>query len=230
MRKSFLVLAITIAATLITAGCSKGADETQPAQTTTDASPGESSTVQAGEIKSGDAPEDSGDEVPEEVPIKAAGTITEVGEDSITVDSSSGTYIGEMVLIIDPENTLILDGADGLPVELKDVRTGGFEAYLGPAMTMSLPPQTTPEMVIVNIGEGQNAPQYVVAEGKVDDGQGRQTLTGADQTKYTLAGSVDIRPFLTKNLVRLEDIGPGSRCLVWMNDEGDVDRIVLFGE
>ena len=33
-----------------------------------------------------------------------------------------------------------------------------------------------------------------------------------------------------KNIVALEDIERESRCLVWMNDEGDVDRIVLFGE
>ena len=35
---------------------------------------------------------------------------------------------------------------------------------------------------------------------------------------------------MTKNIVLLEDIATDSRCLVWMNDEGDVDRIVLFGE
>lgn len=42
----------------------------------------------------------------------------------------------------------------GLPVDVKDVQAGdSFEAYLGDAMTMSLPPQNTPDIVFVNVPE-----------------------------------------------------------------------------
>lgn len=236
MRKRYFVLAMSIAAAMMAGGCSKGASDTNPtnnteaAQTETEAQQ-ESSSMSDSEKASYYASENSQEEDLAQGPVKVEGTITQVGEDSITVDSNSETgYIGEMVLMIDPDSTLVLDGVNGLPVQLSDVQLGTFEAYLGPAMTMSLPPQTTPYAVIVNIPEGQTPPQYVVAAGKVDDVQGRQTLTGVDESQYTLARSVDVQPFLTKNIVKLEDIDTDSRCLVWMNDEGDVDRIVLFGE
>ncbi len=231
MRKRYFMLAMGIAAAMMAGGCSgKGADANTEAAST-EAGAQESSSMSDSEKASYYASEEAGDETISDAPVKVEGTILEVGEDSITVDSTSDTgYIGEMVLLIDPENTLVLDGVNGFPVELKDVQIGTFEAYLGPAMTMSLPPQTTPYAVIVNIPEGQYAPQYVVAAGPVDEVQGRQTLIGADETTYTLTRNVSVQPFLTKNIVRLEDIDTDSRCLVWLNDEGDVDRIVLFGE
>ncbi len=230
MRKKYFVLVLGIAAAVMAGGCSGGADSKTEAAST-EAGAQESSSMSDSEKASYYASEESSEETVSDAPVKVEGTILEVGEDSITVDSTSDTgYIGEMVLMIDPESTLVLDGVNGFPVELKDVQIGTFEAYLGPAMTMSLPPQTTPYAVIVNIPEGQCAPQYVVAAEPVDEVQGRQTLIGADETTYTLARNVNVQPFLTKNIVRLEDIATDSRCLVWMNDEGDVDRIVLFGE
>ena len=97
-------------------------------------------------------------------------------------------------------------------------------------MTMSLPPQTTPYMVIVNIPEDERAPQYVVADGKVEESGRTQTLAGSDGAEYSLAQDVDIQPYLTRNIVRLEDIGQGSRCRGWLDEAGEAQRIVLFGE
>lgn len=231
MRKKYLILAMSLAAAIMAGGCSAGAADKNAQAAQGGAGQQESSSMSDSEKASYYATEESGEEEAESVPMKVVGTITEVGEDSITVDSNSDTgYIGEMVLMIDPDNTLILDGVNGFPVELKDVQIGEFEAYIGPAMTMSLPPQTTPYVVIVNTPEGQSAPQYVVSSGKVDELQGRQALLGVDESQYTLARNVQVQPYLTKNIVQLEDIGAGSRCLVWLNDQGEVDRIVLFGE
>ena len=238
MRKRFFVLAIGIVAAMMAGGCSgKGAEtnteaaQTEAAQTETDAEQQESSEMPDSEEESQYVAEDSGSEVGKEGSLKIMGTILEVGEGTILVDGGSDEgSMGEIMLMIDPENTLVLDGINGFPVELKNVETGNFEAYLGPAMTMSLPPQTTPYVVIVNIPEDEQAPEYIIAGGKVDEVEGKQTLTGLDGTEYPLAGSVDIKPYLTRNIVRLEDIDSSSRCLVWTNEEGEADRIVLFGE
>ncbi len=230
MKRKYFALAMGIAAAVMAGGCSGQAADTKTEAAQTEAEQPESSTMSDSEKESYYAAQDLGSQE-EEGPLKIAGTILEVGEDSILVDSDSEAgYVGELMLMIDPDSTLVLDGVNGLPVELKDVGTGYFEAYLGPAMTMSLPAQSTPYAVIVNIPEGEAAPQYVVAAGKVDEVRGKQTLTGMDEAEYPLARNVEISPYLTKNIVQLEDIGSGSRCLVWMNEEAEVDRIVLFGE
>ena len=70
-----------------------------------------------------------------EAPVKISGVIKEVGEDTITVDNQSeNAPSGEIILTIDPENTVLADGQTGLPVTLADVAEGSFEAYLGPGI------------------------------------------------------------------------------------------------
>lgn len=91
----------------------------------------------------------------EETSAAVFGVITDVGENEIIVDNQSGVSSeGEIILMIDPDHTYLLDASTGLPVDVKDVQAGdSFEAYLGDAMTMSLPPQNTPDIVFVNVPE-----------------------------------------------------------------------------
>jgi hypothetical protein len=97
-------------------------------------------------------------------------------------------------------------------------------------MTMSLPPQAMPYVVIVNTPEGETAAEYVIAADSIKEKDGQKVLEGKDGTEYTLSEEVSIIPFLTKQMVRLEDIEGESECLVWMNEEEKVDRIVLFNK
>lgn len=162
-------------------------------------------------------------------PVRIWGVVTETGDNFITVDNQSKVSSpGEIVLMIDPESTYVLDGVNGLPVALDEVQTGNFQAYLGPAMTLSLPPQAVPYMVIVNIPEDAAAPLYVIASGPMTEKDGAQVLTGNDGTEYQLAGDARIQPFLTKNIVRMEDVREGSECLVWLDTEGKIERMVLL--
>lgn len=245
MRKNLVALAAGVALTaMVIGGCSSqaGGNTTSAAETeatteavttekeTTEAKKPETDVSQAGDEGGKDAKESEG-EAYADGPIKVWGTIAEVTEDTILADCESDKGpTGEVVFMIDPDNTYILDGVNGFPVDIKDVETGRFEAYLGPAMTMSLPPQTTPYVVIVNIPEDTEAPQYVVAADQISEKDGGKVLEAIDGSQYILAEDVQITPFLTKNIVQLEDIEKDSRCLVWLNEEKEAERIVLFAE
>ncbi|MCI8886971.1 MAG: hypothetical protein HFG70_02695 [Hungatella sp.] len=239
MKKRFITLTAGITAIMMVAsGCSGQTKETpssttavQQETTETKAPETEKETTE----KETESPaETSGTESTEptlnaDVPVKIWGTITEVTDRAIYVDNQSeNSSTGEIVLTIDPETTRILDGKEGLPVEMDDIELGWFEAYLGPAMTMSLPPQSTPYVVIVNIEEDEKAAQYVSAAGKVEETPEGKVLTGKDKTAYTLADDVQIIPFLTKQMVTLEEIEEGRECLVWLDDDDKVEKIVLF--
>lgn len=172
--------------------------------------------------------EKAGDEM-----LKIWGTITEVSDDTITVDNQSGVSSeGEIIFHIDPERTYVIDGITGLPVTGEDIKQGKFEAYLEASapMTMSLPPQTTPYMVIVNIPEDSEGAQFVIAAGEVEETEDGKVLETVDGKLYKLAEQVEILPYLTRNIVMPEDIGEGSKCLVWLDSEETVEKIVLFGE
>lgn len=227
-RVVFLTMGI-IAALALATGCSK---QTESQAQTTGAQ--ESQQTQA-ESQAQTAPETTEAETEAaeigEAPIKIWGTITEVGDSTITVDNQSpNSSAGEMIFNIDSENTFVIDGYTGLPVELPLVQLGAFEAYLGPAMTMSLPPQTTPFVVVVNLPEDSNPAQYMIAAGPIKDTDNGKVLPSIDGTEYALADSVEISPFLTRNIVMLEDIAAASRCLIWQNDAGQVEAIVLFAQ
>ena len=57
---------------------------------------------------------------------------------------------------------MILDAVNGYPVLLDDLEDGStVYAYVGPAMTMSLPPQATAHLILANIPEDFGVPQYV---------------------------------------------------------------------
>lgn len=161
--------------------------------------------------------------------VKIWGTITSADASSLTVDNQSGNSSqGEIILTIDPEQHTVIDAVTGFPVALEEVQPGSFEAYLGPAMTMSLPPQTAPLMVIVNIPEDTQAPQYAVAAEAPETADGMMTLRSTDGSTYQIPEDVEITPFLTKNIVRLEDISEGSRCLIWQDADGIAEKVVLF--
>lgn len=164
------------------------------------------------------------------------GVITDVSasEQTITVDNQSDvSSTGEMILTIDPSNTEIIDAQTGLPVELSEVQSGSFEAYLGDAMTMSLPPQCTPDMVIVNIAEDAAAPQYAVAaEDPADaaDLENAIVLKATDGRTYVIDKDAQVTPYLTRNIVKLQDLTAGTACLLWEDENEIVTKVMIFAE
>lgn len=161
--------------------------------------------------------------------IKIWGTITSIDDSGITVDNQSGnSSAGEIILTVDPSQKTVIDAVTGFPVALDEIETGSFEAYLGSAMTMSLPPQTNPYMVIVNIPEDTSAPQYITVSEQPVTEAGTMVIKATDGNSYQIPEDVEIIPFLTRNIVRLDDITEGSRCLIWQNEDGVAKKVVLF--
>ena len=238
MKKRWMLLAmgLTLSLTLLS-GCSQpaGAETIAPSQTASDAQEepekadqknGPAGETQAPEAESSDSREDGQDA---SVPTRIWGTVLSSQEGQMTVDNTSpASSSGEIIFHIDPEHTLVLDAVSGLPVSSEDVELGSFEAYLGPAMTMSLPPQTTPEMVIVNIPADFRAPQYVIADGAPQQDNDGWMLKGADGAEYRITEKTQFSPYLTRNIVTMEDLKEGSACLIWQDADGAAERIVIF--
>lgn len=165
----------------------------------------------------------------EDTAVRIYGEIEEVSEEDIIVDNQSDmSSQGEMILTIDPENTVLVDGESGLPLELSDVEKGSFVAYLGPAMTLSLPPQCTPEVVFTNVSEKEAAPYYAVIARKPVAKDGGLKVVADDGESYVIPDTAEIKPFRTRNVIRAEDIQKGSRCLIWQNEQEEVVRVVLL--
>ena len=158
------------------------------------------------------------------------GPVLWVENDQISIDNQSElSYQGEIILNIDPEATYILDGRDGYPVDLSEIsKDEVIYAYIGPAMTMSLPPQTTAKAVICQIPEDSAAARYVTVKAMEQQKDESYLLTTADGTQYQVPADCQIIPYLTRNLVRLTDVQTDSHCLIWSDDDQTIEKIVLF--
>lgn len=157
---------------------------------------------------------------------------TDAESNQIVIDNQSDQSAkGEIVLNISKEDTKVLDAVDGLPVSLANISEGEvIYAYIGPVMTLSLPPITTPSMIICKIPADFRVPEYVkVSEmKKLEDGAYR--LTGTNETEYSVPADCVILPFLTRNMVSLEHVTKGNHCLIWIGEEAKVNKLVLFAD
>ena len=242
MRRYQLYTAmICVAAGLAAGGCAANAQaenlETTAQETTAPETTVEDTVVETvtGAIES---MEESQPQLPQT--YRVYGTLSKAENGKPMIDTSAaaesgenpeGAYSGEIVLNL-PDDVYILDASTGMPVALEDIEEGSEAyAYIGMAMTMSLPPQTTAEMILVNIPADSKAPDYVEVDSMVTDGDsGESVLTTTEGVEYMLSEDCNIFPYLTRNIVTLDDLTQGRKCLVWSTDDNTAERIMVFAE
>ena len=157
------------------------------------------------------------------------GTIISVDGSSIDLDCPTGNVFEGEVIVNISDDTLVLDGENGYPVELKDLQAGEtVYAYIGPAMAMSLPPQATGEVVIGKIPADAKAPEYITVKSMTANADGSWSLVSTAGTEYAVSADCRILPYLTRQIVSLEDVEQGSNLLVWSDSENQAQKLVLF--
>ena len=227
LRKLTLLLGLTLALTAMTACGSKNTDNRGSESTDQEAvKPDETETID-GEFSQSSEEEEENEE---DIPARIYGTIEDISESELTVDNQSDiSSQGEMILTIDPQNTILADAGSGIPLNLSDVEKGSFVAYLGPAMTMSLPPQCTPYVVIANIPEDGDAPLYaVIAEEPTLEDNSYRTVKATDGETYVIPDNAYVKPFRARNILSVEDIHAGTRCLLWLDEQDEAFRVVIL--
>ncbi len=161
------------------------------------------------------------------------GPVMEKRDGGFSIDSKVPEgYQGEIVIHIDPDNTMILDSVTGFPADESQIAANQtVYVYTSPAMALSLPPQTTAELVLVNIPQDKGAPLYVNASGALEaDGAGGYVLKTNGGEEIKVPANCPITPHLTRQMVYLESIEKGSKCLVWLDASGLAEKIVLFNK
>ena len=131
---------------------------------------------------------------------------------------------------------MILDAVSGEPVDAKSIKDGStVYAWLGAqtAMTMSLPPQVTPELLLVNVPADYKVPQYdvIVRATVIMAGiphYSGMDITLSDGTAYQVWQDATVKPYLTRNRVTYQDLLPGIRVLVWTDDKGQASKVIVF--
>ena len=154
---------------------------------------------------------------------------------SMDCDGTKAGYDLELTRTI-AENVsipVIASGGAGTMEHFYDALTEGkaVNVYVGPAMTMSLPPIANGIMIITDVPEDAAFPKYTQVE-SLDQGSadGEFVLTTVDGSEYTITAETRLLPYLTKNIVSEEDLTEGTDILVWTSadDAAKTEKIVIF--
>ena len=169
-------------------------------------------------------------------PIRIWGPVTSTsteGEDArfFSLDNQSGqSYQGELRITVSKVYTRVLDAVTGQPCPVEDIRPGETAyVYIGPAMTMSQPPMANASMILCNIPADFRVPDYLkVASLEWNEDRTEALLTSTGGEAYTVAADCETTPYLSANIVTVDDLTPGVSCLLWADGENGATRIINF--
>lgn len=170
--------------------------------------------------------------IPDYTPMPFDGTVLSVEDGQLVMNRQFEWGTEEMIVQL-TEETKILDAGNGYPVPVENLSEGeSIRVYAGAAMTMSLPPMTNGVVVLCDVPQDAGFPIYTDVQEIVPDGNGGYTLTTIDGTVTTVGEETTMLPYLTRNIVRADDLIPGTTILLWMDamDMSKAYKIVVFPE
>lgn len=142
-------------------------------------------------------------------------------------NQSEESYQGEILLNISVYDTQIVNGETGFPAELSDIQSGDvIYADIRPAMTRSLPPQTTAETVILGLPEGSRAPEYMITESMEWQQDESWKLVSTTGSVYQVPADCPVISYGMGEYSTFRIISKSSRLLVWLEGENRPQRIL----
>lgn len=170
-------------------------------------------------------------------PIRVWGTLTQLSDGGLLVrNSNQDDSLNEVIL--HGESILCLDAVTGEPMSTDDLKDGEtIYAWVGPVMTMSLPPQATAILIVANIPADFSAPQYheiraVTPQAMIaiypPPALTWTEVTTTDDKILKITDAAQLERYGSDDPVRLEDLVPGTRILTWTGTDGDISKVLVF--
>ena len=175
-------------------------------------------------------------------PVRVWGAVTRLENGVVLLKNSNENDPYHEIVLHVADNTPVVDAVTGLPLDREPRDGETVYAWVGPAMTLSLPPQAAAEVVVAGIPEDFGVPQYYqVARIKQMESVERDGPLAAVEVAVTsglglnigepglrITGQAELLPWKTRQIVQLEDLQPGSQFLAWTDSDGQVTRVLLF--
>lgn len=147
--------------------------------------------------------------------VRVWGSVTELGEQSLRLqnDNSQAAYSDIVLKITD--DTRILDAVTGAKKAFSDLQKDAtLDAYVSPAMTKSLPPQSNAVLILSGIPADFGVPTYAQIDQITSREDGGVDLLMSDDVILHLQKDTKITAYGGAS-VSLEDLKPGTMLLSW---------------
>lgn len=160
-------------------------------------------------------------------PVQIYGTAAAFEDTSLTLkNNDKNDPYHEVILHLG--DAPVVDAATGLPLDLSDIKANDIiYAWITPGVTASLPPQANALAIVANIPAGTTVPEYYEIA-KADISKEKAVVTTLDGKKLTISAKAELKPWMTKQVVTLNDLIPGTRIMVWKDKADAVNRVILF--
>lgn len=179
-------------------------------------------------------------EEPEPVPafVQVWGKVSPWDGEGIYLKNGQEEGLSEVV--IHPGDAPAVDAATGLPLDLETVKEGDtLYAWSAPVMALSMPPQMGAVAIVGNVPEDAAVPEFCEIAQRVwrfapeDQKNPVLQLTGGGEwntggEKLEVTDKTVYTPWLTKQIVGVDDLVPGTRMLVWKDENGAAEKIQLL--
>ena len=163
------------------------------------------------------------------MPVQVSGTVTVLENGGLYIKNDNEESIHSEVIARISEETAVVDAETGFAMNPADIADGStVYAWLGNAMTMSIPPQSTAKVIVANVAEGAKAPAYYEITGTAKTEENTVTLPVLGGTELEISADAQLMPFKTRNIVTWDSLMPGSEILAWSDDEGNINKVLAF--
>lgn len=144
-------------------------------------------------------------------------TVSKINMDGETVSSILVKTTDEQDIQLNlSADTLIVNNETGAAAALSDIKEGDkIYAYYSKAMTRSLPPQSTCELILVGVGENTPASLHEVGTVSTNEEGMTEVLTADGSMIIRMDDKTTYAPYKTKNIVTKADLTEGTRFLAW---------------
>lgn len=179
--------------------------------------------------------QDKGPAIEEKAPafVRVWGKVSPWDGEGIYLKNDSGDGSLDQVVVHVGEKTPAVDASTGLPMDLEKVKEGDvLYVWTGPAMALSQPAQVTALVIVGNVPADAAAPEFCEIAGEAvvpapgGKGNARFPLTGGGELEVT--GKTAYTPWLTRQIVGVDDLVPGTRVLVWKDKDGAAEKVQLL--
>lgn len=168
--------------------------------------------------------------------VSVYGQASKIEENRILLENGKENEGLSSVVVNISDNTRILDAVSGLPMKLADIRENEtLYAYVGPAMTLSLPPMANAELIIAGIPADFAVPTYAEITSVTKGEDGTVVLGTNRDDEFTVTADTTLFPFLTKNIITADMLIPGTKVLVWetaaidgVNSSNAASKVMAF--
>lgn len=144
-------------------------------------------------------------------------TVSKINMDGEAVSSILVKTTGEQDIQLNlSADTLIVNNETGAAAALSDIKEGDkIYAYYSKAMTLSLPPQSACELILVGVGENTPASLHEVGTVSTNEEGMTEVLTADGSMIIRMDDKTTYAPYKTKNIVTKADLTEGTRFLAW---------------